>query len=201
MKLLLLLTFLLTWTDPAHALTILCLGDSLTEGFGVPKSAAWPAITEKILRDKKHDVTLVNAGISGSTSASGPSRITWHLKSKSKPDWLFLALGANDGLRGQDIKAIRKNIEKTIQIAKDGGVKKIILAGIKVPTNYGPKYAQDFDAMFAMIAKVEKIPFLPFLIEGVAAKPQLNLPDGIHPNVEGHKIVGAHVAKFLETQL
>ena len=116
MKLLLLLTFLLTWTDPAHALTILCLGDSLTEGFGVPKAAAWPAITEKILRDKKHDVTLVNAGVSGSTSASGPSRITWHLKSKSKPDWLFLALGANDGLRGQDIKAIRKNIEKTIQI-------------------------------------------------------------------------------------
>lgn len=195
---------LLLWMilgSSAHATTILCLGDSLTEGFGVPKSAAWPAVAEKLLRDKKYDVTLINAGISGSTSASGPSRLTWHLKAKPKADWLFLALGANDGLRGQDVKAARKNLEKTIEIAKAQGIKKIILAGIRVPTNYGPAYAKEFDAMFPAIAKQQKIPFLPFLIEGVAAKPEFNLPDGIHPNVEGHKIVAAHVAKFLETQL
>lgn len=197
----LLCVIFLSWSLPGFAVTILCLGDSLTEGYGVPKAAAWPAVTEKILRDKKYDVTLINAGISGSTTASAPSRISWHLKSKSKAEWLFLALGANDGLRGQDVKAARQNLEKTIQLARDGGMKKIILAGMRMPPNYGAKYAKEFDEMYPSIAKQEKISFLPFFIEGVAAKPQLNLPDGIHPNVEGHKIVGAHVAKFLETLL
>jgi acyl-CoA thioesterase-1 len=129
---------LLIWTLPAHAVTILCLGDSLTEGFGVGKNDAWPAVAEKILKDKKKDVTLVNAGISGSTTASGPSRLTWHLKSKHRADWLFLALGANDGLRGQDVQAAKENLKKTIHQARDAGMKKIILAGMKLPPNYGP---------------------------------------------------------------
>ncbi len=192
---------ILCFAQSVTATTILCLGDSLTEGYGIPKNSAWPAVTEKTLRDKKLDVTMINAGVSGSTTASGPSRLQWHLKSKIKPDWLFLALGANDGLRGQDVKAAQKNLEKTIQIAKEGGLKKIILAGIRIPTSYGPAYAKAFDAMFPTVAKQQKIHLLPFLLQDVATKPELNLPDGIHPNVEGHRIVAAHVAKFLESLL
>lgn len=198
-RLILILT--LFFSAPSQATTILCLGDSLTEGYGVPKSAAWPAVAEKILRDKKRNVTMINAGISGSTTASGPSRLKWHLKAEPKPDWLFLALGANDGLRGQDVKAAQKNLEKTIQIAKDNGLKKIILAGMKVPPSLGPAYAKSFDAIFPVVAKQQKLPLLPFLLDGVAAKPELNLPDGIHPNIEGHKIIAGTVVKFLETLL
>lgn len=192
---------LLVWTLPANAVTILCLGDSLTEGFGVGKNEAWPAIAEKILRDKKKDVTLINAGISGSTTASGPSRLTWHLKSKHKADWLFLALGANDGLRGQDVKAAKENLKKTIHQAREAGMKKIILAGMRLPPNYGPVYAKAFDAMFPELAREEKVIFMPFLLDGVAAKPGLNQPDGIHPNAAGHKIIGNNIAKFLDSEL
>lgn len=187
--------------SPARALTVLCLGDSLTEGFGVAKDEAWPAVAEKILRQKRHDVSMVNAGISGSTTASGPSRIAWHLKSKQKFDWMFLALGANDGLRGQDVVAAKKNLAKTVQAAMDGGIKKTLIAGMKVPTNYGAAYAKSFSEIFPTLAKERKAPLLPFLLDGVAAKPDLNLPDGIHPNAAGHKIVGERVAKFLESQL
>lgn len=194
----LLIFYLTLFASHVQATTILCLGDSLTEGYGVPKASAWPAITEKILKDKKFDISMINAGVSGSTTASGPSRLQWHLKSQPKPDWLILALGANDGLRGQDVKSAQKNLEKTIQIAKDQGMKKIILAGIKVPPSLGPAYARSFDAIFPLIAKQQKITLYPFLLEGVAAKPELNLPDGIHPNIEGHKIIAGHMAKFLE---
>ena len=197
----LLTLILLIWTVPAQALTILCLGDSLTEGFGVGKHDAWPAVAEKILKDKKKDVTLINAGISGSTTASGSSRLTWHLKSKQRADWLFLALGANDGLRGQDVKSAKENLKKTIHQARDAGMKKIILAGMKLPPNYGPVYAKAFDAMFPELAKEEKVIFMPFLLDGVAARSNLNLPDGIHPNAAGHKIIGANVVKFLEGEL
>jgi acyl-CoA thioesterase-1 len=195
----LILAFLIA--TPLPAATILCLGDSLTEGYGVPKSAAWPAVVEKTLRDKKHNVTLINAGISGSTTASGPSRLLWHLKAKPTPDWLILALGANDGLRGQDVQTAQKNLEKTIVSAKEKGFKKIILAGMRVPPSLGAAYAKSFDAMFPSIAKKHKVLFLPFLLDGVAAKPEMNLPDGIHPNVDGHQIIAGQVVKFLESHL
>ncbi len=195
------LVVILSLALPAHATTILCLGDSLTEGYGVPKESAWPAVAEKTLKEKKYNVTLVNAGVSGSTTASGPSRVKWHMKSPPKPDWVFLALGANDGLRGQDVASARKNLEKTVQIATELGAKKVILAGMKVPPSLGAAYAKSFDSIYPTIAKQLKLPFLPFLLDGVAAKAELNLPDGIHPNVSGHKIIANHVAKFLETLL
>ncbi len=185
----------------AAAVTILCLGDSLTEGFGVAKESAWPAVAEKILRDEKYQITLINAGISGSTTASGPSRLAWHLKSPTKPDWLFLALGANDGLRGQNVMAAKKNLEKTIENARSAGFKKIILAGIKAPPSLGQSYVRDFDAMFPRLAGEQKLIFYPFLLEGVAALPKFNLPDGIHPNAEGHKIIGEKIARFIKEQL
>jgi len=191
----------IAYANPAFGVQILCLGDSLTEGYGVAKSEAWPAVAETILREKKLDVKLINAGISGSTTASAPSRLKWHLKSKEKIDWMILALGANDGLRGQSLKGIKKNLRDSVELARDKGIKKIILAGIRVPTNYGVGYSKDFEKIYPDLAKELSLPFIPFLLEGVAAKPDLNLPDGIHPNPKGHRIVAEMVAKFIESQL
>jgi acyl-CoA thioesterase-1 len=198
---LLVLSILLFIATPALSVNILCLGDSLTEGYGVAKSDAWPAVAEAILRAKKIDVALVNAGVSGSTSASAKSRLTWHLKSKVKYDWMILALGANDGLRGQPVKGIKQNLQGAVEAARAAGIKKIILAGIQVPPNYGKNYAADFFALYPELAKNMKLPLIPFLLEGVAANPELNLPDGIHPNAKGHKIVAQNVAKFIESNL
>ncbi len=200
MKVIVLIMMLLA-AQQAYALTILCLGDSLTEGYGVAKEAAWPAVAEKIIRVQNQGVTLINAGISGSTTASGHSRLAWQLKAAKKPDWLFLALGANDGLRGQDVKSAQKNLEKTIDAARAAGMQKIFLAGIKAPPSLGQAYVRDFDAMFPRLAREKKVEFYPFLLEGVAAIPKYNLPDGIHPNAEGHKIIGEKVAKFLKEHL
>jgi acyl-CoA thioesterase-1 len=186
---------------PALSINILCLGDSLTEGYGVAKSDAWPAVTEAILLAKKMDVTMVNAGVSGSTSASAQSRLRWHLKSKVKFDWMILALGANDGLRGQPVKGIKHNLQSAVEAARTAGIKKIILAGIRVPPNYGKNYSADFFALYPELAKNMKLPLIPFLLEGVAANPELNLPDGIHPNAKGHRIVAQNVAKFIESNL
>ncbi len=185
----------------AWAVTILCLGDSLTEGYGVAKNEAWPSVAEKQLRDKKLDITFVNAGISGSTTASAQSRLKWHFKSKQKFDWMILALGANDGLRGQDVKGIKKNLVGAIEAARKAGVKKVILAGMRIPTNYGSTYARDFEKIYPDMSKDMSLPLIPFLLDGVAAKPDLNLPDGIHPNARGHQIIGGLVAKFVEAQL
>jgi acyl-CoA thioesterase-1 len=185
----------------AWAVTILCLGDSLTEGYGVTKTEAWPSVAEKLLRDKKLDVTFVNAGISGSTTASAQSRLKWYFKSKQKFDWMILALGANDGLRGQDVKGIKKNLVGAVEAARKAGVKKVILAGMRIPTNYGSAYSRDFEKIYPDISKDMSLPLIPFLLDGVAAKPELNLPDGIHPNARGHQIVAGLVAKFVEAQL
>lgn len=188
-------------TSTAYSINILCLGDSLTEGYGVARSEAWPALVEVILREKKINVTLINAGISGSTTASAPSRLRWHLKSKESVDWMILALGANDGLRGQPVEGIKKNLEGAIQVARSAGVKKIILAGMKIPPNYGNDYSEKFATVYPAVAKAFKISLIPFLLDGVGAKPELNLPDGIHPNAKGHKIIAQNVAKFIEAQL
>lgn len=191
----------LVLAESAFALNILCLGDSLTEGYGVAKTEAWPALVEAELRQKKFDITLHNAGISGSTTASAQSRLAWHLKSKVKFDWMILALGANDGLRGQNTRNIKNNLVNAIEGARKGGIKKVILAGIKVPPNYGAKYASDFSKIFPEIAKEMQAPLIPFLLDGVAGKTDLNLPDGIHPNAKGHRIIAEKVAKFIESQL
>jgi acyl-CoA thioesterase-1 len=195
------LTIILLFVPHAMAQTVLCLGDSLTEGFGVERAAAWPALVENLLQKKHPGIKVINSGISGSTSASGPSRITWHLKSKPVADILVLALGANDGLRGLKPEAMKDNLLKTMTIARNGGIKKIILAGIKVPPNYGQKYANEFESIFPSLAKSEKVVLIPFLLEGVAGKPELNLPDGIHPNAQGHKIVSETVMRYLEKAL
>lgn len=174
---------------------VLFLGDSLTEGFGVPKEAAFPALVEaKLAKESKKKVHFTAAGIGGSTSASALSRMRWHLK--TKPDVVILALGGNDGLRGIAVAEMRKNLSATIQLARDNKVK-VLLAGMKIPPNYGKQYTDEFEKTFADLARQYKVALIPFLLEGVGGDPKLNLPDGIHPNEAGHKIVAETVYKHL----
>lgn len=175
-----------------------CVGDSLTEGLGVSKDAAYPAQLSQLLKAKGYSIEVVNAGVSGATSAGAAAKVRWALK--AKPQLILLALGANDGLRGLKLEETHKNISEAIDEAKKGGVK-LLLAGMKVPPNYGPDYTKQFDALFKKLAKDKKVPLIPFLLVGVGGEADLNQADGIHPNAEGHKIVAETVMKHLEPLL
>ncbi len=176
----------------AFAITILCLGDSLTEGYGVKPDEAWPVLMESTLKKKYPDIKVINAGISGATTASGPGRMKWHVKNikKNPIDFMILALGANDALRGLDVATARKNLVETINIAQAANIQ-VIIAGMKAPPNLGGDYIKKFEDVFPSIAKEKDLKLVPFLLEGVAADSKLNQPDGIHPNALGHKIIAA----------
>lgn len=176
--------------------TILFLGDSLTEGYGLEEDESFPGlIQDKLKADNLyHHVSIINAGISGSTSASGAGRLQWYIR--SQPDLMVLSLGANDGLRGLSVEEMKSNLSKTIEFAIANDVQ-VILTGMQIPPNYGPEYTEAFASVFPELAKQYDIPLLPFLLQDVAAIPELNQADGIHPNVEGTKIVADTVYQFL----
>ncbi len=185
-------------TQKAKEHIILCLGDSLTEGYGVPIEKSWPSLMQEHFA--KQNVKVLNSGISGATSASGPGRLKWHLKSPEKPEIMILALGANDGLRGQPVASMKENLSKTIVMAKEAGIRPV-LAGMRIPPNYGQEYADAFEKVFVDLAKEHSIGLIPFLLDGVAARKELNLPDGIHPNPDGYKIVIKNVLQIVEPML
>lgn len=172
--------------DDSSAFVIVALGDSLTEGYGLSKEEAYPALLQQRLQRFYPRVRIINAGVSGSTSASAESRLQWQLK--NKPHLLFLALGANDGLRGLNTDAMKKNLQKAIDLAQANKVH-VVLAGMRIPMNYGNDYRQKYEAVFSDLAKSNKIDFVPFLLDGVAMNKDLNLPDGIHPNSAGYKLM------------
>lgn len=175
--------------------TVLVLGDSLTAGYGIEKQDAFPALLETLLEEKGyHDVKVINGGFSGSTTASAIKRMKWY--ERIQLDILILELGANDGLRGNKIDTIRQNLAETIQYAL-GRDMKVLLAGMQIPTNYGQKYTREFKSIFPDLANRFSISLIPFLLKDVAGKPSLNLPDGIHPNAEGHKIIAQTVLEYL----
>lgn len=177
---------------------IVALGDSLTEGYGISDDKAYPRLLEDRLKSEGRDVKIINAGVSGSTTASAVGRLKWQLK--NKPDILIIALGANDGLRGLPAKQIKKNLLDTIELAKKNRIK-ILFVGMKMPPNYGKKFEKEYETLFQEIAQSEKLEFVPFLLEGVAGVPKLNLADGIHPNEEGHKILSETIYKHLKKLL
>ncbi len=174
------------------------MGDSLTEGYRLGKEEAYPHLMEQTLKKKYPDIKVINGGISGSTSASAPKRLEWYLR--AKPDIMILALGANDGLRGLKVEETQKNLDLVITKAKNLGIK-IILAGMRMPPNYGKEYTKKFDALFPALAKKHNLKLIPFILEDVAGTPALNLPDGIHPNPDGHKVMAKNVLKYLEPEL
>jgi acyl-CoA thioesterase-1 len=188
-------TALLGCALAAGAQTVVCLGDSLTEGFGVAPERSWPSLLQERLRDAGHaELRVVNAGISGSTSASAVSRLRWQLA--AKPELVILALGANDGLRGLALTETEKNLAEAIGLAKSEGVQ-VVLAGMQLPPNYGPEYTRRFRELFPALARRFEVALIPFLLEGVAARPDLNLPDGIHPNAAGYERVVENVLEVL----
>ena len=199
---LLFFSFFFLLLHPAFSQTsakkILVLGDSLTEGYGIANDAAYPALLEKKIQASGKKWTVINAGISGSTTASGPARLKWQLK--SKPDLIILALGANDGLRGLDVQSIEKNLATTIELAQKEKIK-VILAGMLLPPNYGADYKKKFEDVYLRLIEKYKLQKIPFLLEGVAGKPELNLADGIHPNEKGHQIIAELVYKNIKDLL
>ncbi len=178
--------------------TIIFYGDSLTAGYGLSKEQAFPALIQKELSKKGYNYEVINAGLSGETSAGGLSRIDWILK--KHVDVFVLELGANDGLRGLPIEQTKKNLQAIIDKvkSKNPGVK-IVIAGMMVPPNLGPDYSNEFQEIFPELAKKNKAMLIPFLLQDVAGNEQLNQADGIHPNVEGHKIVAKNVFGLIES--
>jgi acyl-CoA thioesterase-1 len=178
---------------------IVFIGDSLTEGYGVSPELTYPALIEKKLKEGNlKDVQVLNSSISGSTTASAASRLKWHLKdpTQTKSTVLVLALGANDGLRGLNLNQTRKNLSQAIQDAKSAGIL-VILAGMKIPPNYGKKYTAEFERLFADLAKEHEITLIPFLLQDVGGAPHLNQADGIHPNEKGHARMAETVFPFI----
>ena len=177
---------------------IVVLGDSLTEGFGVAKEEAYPHLLEKELQRKGHSVKVINAGISGSTSASAPSRLRWYIK--THPEIVILALGGNDGLRGLSVKHMKKNLSKAIELAQSEKIL-ILLAGMQIPQNYGTEYTESFRNVFHELARQYQLQMIPFLLKEVGGVSSLNQDDGIHPNPEGHQIIFRTVLEYLEPLL
>ncbi|MBX3040823.1 MAG: arylesterase [Bdellovibrionaceae bacterium] len=178
---------------------LIVLGDSLTEGYGVSRETAFPAVLEKRIHEGgKKDWSVVNAGVSGSTTASAVSRMKWVFR--TKPDMVILCLGANDGLRGLKVAESKKNLDEAIRYAKSQNVP-VILGGLYMPPNYGKEYTSEFHKMYEDLAKEHKVAFIPFLLEGVGGKSQYNLADGIHPNEKGHEIIAKTVYDAIKGKL
>ena len=180
--------------------TILFFGNSLTAGYGLEITDAFPALIQKKLDSLNLPFQVVNAGVSGETSAGGASRVDWILK--QPVDIFVLELGANDGLRGIPVEETRKNLQSIIDKVKAKYPQaKIVLAGMQVPPNMGQQYAADFRTLFPQLAQKNDAALVPFLLEGVGGVTKLNLQDGIHPTAEGHQILAENVWQVLQPLL
>ena len=175
---------------------VLFLGDSITAGLGVEKEAAFPAVVDRMLKQQgMAHVTAINAGISGSTTASGLSRLKWHLK--TAPHVLVLALGANDGLRGLSLENMAVNLDDTIALALENNLC-VVLAGMEIPPNYGPEYTGQFRRTFRDLAEKHGISLIPFLLDNVGGVADMNQVDGLHPNPAGHRQIAATVLPYIK---
>jgi acyl-CoA thioesterase-1 len=176
--------------------TIVFFGDSLTAGYGLSIAQAFPAIVQEVLNDNGFDYEVINAGLSGETSAGGLSRVDWILQ--KEVDIFILELGANDALRGLPLDQTKSNLQAIInKVNTKYPNAKIVIAGMMAPPNLGESYTSEFSSIFQSISRDNKASLIPFLLNGVAGDKTLNLPDGIHPNVEGHKIVANNVIQVL----
>jgi acyl-CoA thioesterase-1 len=194
----LLLVLLAAVPAPAAERVIVVLGDSLTAGLGVAREEAYPALLEARLRREGYDYRVVNAGVSGDTSAGGLRRVDWVLR--ARPDIVIVALGANDGLRGLPVDALRDNLERIVRRVRAAGAR-VLLAGMRVPPNYGDEYARDFAAVFPEVARRTGVPLAPFLLDGVAGEARLNQADGIHPTAEGQRLIASRLWSHLRPLL
>lgn len=165
---------------------IVVLGDSLVAGFNIPANEAFPAQLERTLKAKGHNVEVINAGVSGDTTAGGLERLQWSIPDKT--DAVILELGANDALRGLDPKQAKANLEAIIKAVRGSGAE-ILLAGMAAPRNLGEPYVTAFDGMYPALAKQYDLLLYPFFLDGIVMNPSYNLPDGLHPNPKGVAII------------
>src|SRR5688572_6029706 len=177
---------------------VVFLGDSLTAGYGLARHEAVPFLIQARLDAAGYDYEVVNAGVSGDTSAGGLSRLDWSLDGDVRV--LVVELGANDGLRGLPVAAMKNNLDQIIRRAKARGIT-VLLTGMEAPPNYGAAYTAEFRRVFSDLASQHKVPFVPFFLQGVAGIPSLNIPDGIHPNATGARIVEANLWRALQPLL
>ena len=177
--------------EPIH---IVALGDSLTAGYGLSREDSFPAQLERRLRAAGHDATVVNAGVSGDTSAGGAARIEWLLS--ETPDLVIVELGANDGLRGLDPAATEANLDKIIRVARDAGAR-VLLAGMLAPPNLGRDYGAEFNAVFPDLAEAHDVVYYPFFLDGVAAESGYDIGDGLHPNAAGIAVIVERILPYV----
>jgi len=180
---------------PAHGPLVVFLGDSLTAGYGLTEEEAFPARLAAALREGGHPVRVVNAGVSGDTSAGGLRRLPWLLT--QHPDVMVVALGANDGLRGLSVSLTEKNLREIVAQAKGNGVR-VLLLGLRLPPNLGADYVRAFEAVYPRVAREAGVPLVPFFLKGVGGVAALNQEDGIHPTAEGQRRIAATVLPYLE---
>ena len=178
---------------------ILVYGDSLSAGFGIAVSQSWPALLGQRLKTAGSNLTVTNASISGETTAGGRARFAAAL-GQFKPAIVILALGANDGLRGLPVATMQGNLAFMVTLAKQHGAR-VLLVGMSLPPNYGPKYTRQFDAAFRDIARREKVAFLPFLLEPIALDQDAFQPDGLHPTAAAQAKILDHVWAALKPLL
>jgi len=179
---------------------ILFFGNSLTAGYGIEPSEAFPSLIQQIIDSVGLNYKVINAGLSGETTASGKNRVQWVLR--QKVDVFVLELGGNDGLRGISTNETRRNLQEIIDIVKSENPETfIVLAGMQIPPNMGQLYSTEFRQIFPDIAQANDAVLIPFLLEGVGGERDLNQRDGIHPTAEGHKIVAQNVWTALKTNL
>jgi acyl-CoA thioesterase-1 len=173
----------------AQPVRILAFGDSLTQGYGVPPGTEFPARLQKALNAKGLDVTVINGGVSGETSAGGLARIDWLLgDGKSGPDAAIVELGANDGLRGLPAAEMEKNLDAILAKFKARNIP-VLFAGMKAPRNFGARYAAEYDEVFPKLAAKYDVLFYPFFLDGVVLDRSLVQPDGLHPNPRGVDLI------------
>jgi len=177
---------------------IVFLGDSLTAGYGLDRDQAVPALIQAQLRERGFDYEVVNAGVSGDTSAGGLNRLEWSLE--GRVEILVIELGANDGLRGLPVASLKQNLAAIITRARDRGIK-VVLTGMEAPPNFGAAYTSEFRAVYRQLAREHDVTFVPFYLEGVAGIPSLNIADGMHPNPEGARIIEKTIWTALEPLL
>lgn len=188
-------------SQAVSAKTILAFGDSLTVGYQLRPGEGFAPQLEKALRAKGRDITVINAGVSGDTTAQGKARIAWGLKGlKTKPDLVIVELGANDMLRGQSPAAAKANLDAIIKDFKGRGVP-VLLAGMQAQPNLGAAYVKEFNAIYPALAATNKVPLYPFFMDGVAAVPGMQLSDGLHPTPKGVQVIVGKITPLVLREL
>jgi len=177
------------------AKTIAAVGNSLTAGFGVDESDAYPAQLQRKLSDDGHHLNVINAGVSGETSSGALSRIEWVI-SALEPDIIILETGANDGLRGIDPDILKKNLDRIVSIIKAHNIK-VLLCGMKMIPNMGPEYTKAFTRVYPEIAQKHSIPLIPFFLKEIAGDPRFNQPDRLHPTAKGYRRIVDYIYPYV----